>query len=109
MGTVLSHSSPLAATKETTTHMIRSKVFARSSTVTSVFVVRMVILGGLEVETSLLRSPLGIRMVINLPTCPLGKLMLGMVISGSVLTLEAGLAAVKRREMNRQRLKFAIS
>ena len=64
--------------------MIRSKVFARSSTVTSVFVVRMVILGGLVV-TSLLRSPLGIRMVINLPTCPLGKLMLGMVISGSVL------------------------
>ena len=64
--------------------MIRSKVFARSSTVTSVFVVRMVILGGLE--TSLLRFPLGIRMVINLPTCPLGKLMLGMVMTGSALT-----------------------
>mmetsp|Transcript_24993 Transcript_24993/g.41222 ORF Transcript_24993/g.41222 Transcript_24993/m.41222 type:complete len:207 (+) Transcript_24993:292-912(+) len=70
--TVLSHSNRLAATKRSITHLIRSKVSARSSTVISVTVTRMVILGGLE--TSLLRSLPGIRMV-------------GMVMTGRIIRL----------------------
>lgn len=68
----ISHSNRLAATKRSITHLIRSKVSARSSTVISVTVTRMVILGGLE--TSLLRSLPGIRMV-------------GMVMTGRIIRL----------------------
>mmetsp|Transcript_11183 Transcript_11183/g.22251 ORF Transcript_11183/g.22251 Transcript_11183/m.22251 type:complete len:343 (+) Transcript_11183:487-1515(+) len=117
MDSVTSHSNHLAAFKGITTHSTKSKVFARSSAATTSSVMRiirmMMMLGSLE--TSPLRSLLGIRMVMTPPICPFGILTLGRMIPGQMIRtrrsakeLHALPAAVKRRETMRQRVRCAI-
>lgn len=79
-----SHSSHLAAFKVITTHLIKSKIFARNSAVTTTTVIlmtctttRMMTQTHGALQVSLLMFLPGVLMVMFPQTCPLGKLMPG--------------------------------